>query len=71
GMAAAMMDMHKAHDETMRAVTDALGKLSAIPAPEQHREESKIVAFDIEHETDRHSPRYGRIKRVVPQVETQ
>ncbi|MFZ2540156.1 MAG: hypothetical protein WAW75_00115, partial [Gallionella sp.] len=72
GMAAAMMDMHKAHDETMKAVTAALDKLSAMPAPEQHHEvESKIVAYDIEHETDRHSPRFGRIKRVVPQVETQ
>ena len=72
GMAAAMMDMHKAHDETMKAVTAALGKLSAMPAPEQHHEvESKIVAYDIEHETDRHSPRFGRITRVVPQVETQ
>ncbi|MFZ2541116.1 MAG: hypothetical protein WAW75_05000, partial [Gallionella sp.] len=69
GMAAAMMDMHKAHDETMKAVTAALGKLSAMP--EQHHEESKVVAYDIEHETDRHSPRFGRITRVVPQVETQ
>ena len=64
GIAAALHEMHQSHEESMNSMMEIISKLASPVVPESPAKE--ITAFRVEHETDRHSPQYGRVTRVIP-----
>jgi hypothetical protein len=64
-IAAAMNEMRKLHEETSKTMMEAIVRMGESWAKVSHTS-GELPSFDIVHETDRHSPKYGRIVKVVP-----
>ena len=64
-IAAAILEMRKQQEETTKAILEGLRSMGESWVKVKH-EPGAMPSFEIVHETDRHSPKFGRIVKVVP-----